>query len=50
MKDETKTQMDILLHVYIIFRNSNKLSYFKIQQIKLSFTVYVYVLKNFLSR
>ena len=32
-------QMDILLHVCIIFWNSNKISYFRIQQIKLSFTV-----------
>ena len=30
-------QMDILLRVRIIFKNSNKLSYFRIQQIKLSF-------------
>ena len=30
-------QMDILLHVCIIFRKSNTLSYFRIQKIKLSF-------------
>ena len=41
-------QMDILLHVCIIFKISNKLSYFRIQQIKLSFIhIRILILQNF---
>ena len=48
-------QMDILLHVCIIFRfshllSSNKLSYFRIQQIKLSFIhICILIMQFFLS-
>ena len=41
-------QMDILLHVCIIFQIFNKLSYFRIQQIKLSFIhLLILILQNF---
>ena len=41
-------QMDILLHMCIIFLNFNKLSYFRIQQMKLSFIhIRILILQNF---
>ena len=41
-------QIDILLRVFIILQNSNKLSYFRIQQIKLIFIhIRILILQNF---
>ena len=41
--DMQSMQMDILLHVFIIFQNSNKLSWLRIQQIKFEFHTQPYI-------